>query len=268
MKKNLGTWPTIRATSRKLRRQAEMLLAQLGTSTDTDPISALSVLKDELAAWRVFVQNAQALLELVVDHAQQAAPAAAESFTENLKSALSAAGVGVYGDGNLLIADGIVYVQTDSTMASILVNGREHGSFNIDGVVASIRQQVSELQSAATAPTELVRQLNIAYDQVLHLEGKENGTQIQTTSLLPHLALLRQRPSFRTNPIREQFQSYPIEQFRADLYFLLQHGNATIDARTFRYASGSDTKGAVFMLVPALGRTAHVGRIWFDRTDA
>src|SRR5437763_15628284 len=44
---------------------------------------------------------------------------------------------------------------------------------------------------------------------------------------------------------------------------VLASGSPEIDGQRLRYASGSDTAGAVFMHVPAFGRCAHVGGLWF-----
>jgi hypothetical protein len=74
----------------------------------------------------------------------------------------------------------------------------------------------------------------------------------------------RQPASFRSDPVTKNFREYPRALFRADLYTLLASREHTTRGRTFRYASGADTSGAVFMLVPATGRMAHVGRIWFE----
>jgi hypothetical protein len=268
MKKKLGTWPTISATSQKLRRETESMLTQLTTSADTDTISAAAVVAKELSAWKALVQEARGVLEPLAARTQEALTAAADSFTDDLKSALSLGGVSVYGDGNLLIADGIVYIQTNATSASIRINGQEHGSFHVPGIVAQVQDRITELATNSTAPLDLLGQLHVAYDLARQLQGEEYGNQLQTTSLLPFLAFLRQRAAFRNNPVKEQFQSYSFDQFRADLYTLIRAGNLEVDSEIFHYASGSDTKGSVFMLVPTLGRPAHIGRIWFERAKA
>lgn len=267
MKKNKGPWPTINATSSKLRRAIDNLIT-LATANQDDAISAASILRNELVAWRDLIQRANTTLEPMLASAQARVEQANDAFTEELKTSLINAGMSVYGDGNLLIADGIIHIQSDAASASLRVNGEEAGTYHVPSITTLVQQRARQLSADKTKPAELLKQLHAAYELARTAEGKEYGTQLQTTSILPYLAILRQKPTFRNNPTKEQFQSYTIEQFRADLYILLSDTTLTTNEAPFRYASGSDTKGAVFMLVPALGRTAHVGRIWFERTTA
>jgi hypothetical protein len=267
MTKNKGPWPTISTTSTKLRRSVENLIS-LATANQDDAISAASILKNELRAWRDLAQRATQALEPLLARAQERIEQATEAFTEELKVSLTNAGMTVYGDGNLLIADGIVHLEADTRTATLRVNGEPAGTFNVSTITSLVQQRVRELNAEKTSPVELIKQLRIAYELARTADAKEYGTQLQTNMLLPYLAFQRQKPTFRNNPTKEQFQSYTTEQFRADLHHLLASGNLTMNQETLRYASGSDTKGAVFMLVPALGRTAHVGRIWFERASA
>lgn len=267
MKKNKAPWTTISATSTKLRRSVESLI-DLATEHQDDVISAASILKNELGAWQDLIQRAANALEPLLVRAHERVEQATDAFTEDLKTHLTNAGISVYGDGNLLIADGIVHVQADSITATLRVNGEPAGTFHVPAVASLVQQRARQLTMNKTSPPELLKQLRTAYELARTAEGKEYGTQLQTTALLPYLVIQRQRPSFRNNPTREQFQPYTLEQFRADLYHLLASGNLTTGDETLGYASGSDTKGAIFMLVPALGRTAYVGRVWFERATA
>jgi hypothetical protein len=267
MKKNQGPWPTIKADSAKLRRAIDQLVT-LVASNQNEAISAANILKNELGAWRDLIQRAQATIEPILMSVQERVERATDAFTEELKAGLANAGMTVYGDGNLLIADGIIHIQSDTSSGSLRINGEEAGTFDVQTITNLVQKRSQQLKEDNTAPVDLLNQLRSAYELARTAEAKEYGTQLQTTSLLPYLAILRQKPTFRNNPTKEQFQSYIFEQFRADLYRLLSDGNLTTKDETLRYASGSDTKGAVFMLVPALGRTAHVGRIWFERATA
>ena len=260
MKQPMPGWPDIRSRSGRLRRDAEKLLNEVEALTKgPDPITADLVLSAELAAWRGIMERAGELLAASADQARQAAATALDTFTSNLKDALTGAGFTVYGDGNLLILDGIVYISADTRRGIVHVNTEELPSFEIHQVLTAAKREAEHLKPNITSPADLLPQLRTCYKLQCHVEGKEPGTQIQTLALLPHMAFLRQRPSFRNNPTKEQYQGYPLDLFRADLYTLLQGEQPGL-----KYASGSDTKGAVFMLVPALGRTAHVGRIWFE----
>src|SRR6202022_252747 len=110
----------------------------------------------------------------------------------------------------------------------------------------------------------LLAQLADAYQRELRLSGKARSTPVVIASLLPHLMLARQTAAFRSNPTARTFREYSRDQFRADLHALMVSGATDVEGGRFRYASGSDTAGAIFMFVPALNRTAHVGRVWFD----
>ena len=267
MTKNTGPWPTISTTSAKLRKSVENLIT-LATTNQDDAISAASILKNELGAWRDLIARANQALDPVLARAQERVEQATDAFTEALKASITTAGMTVYGDGNLLIADGIIHIQADTVTGTLRVNGEPAGTFDVPTITSIVQQRARTLNADKTSPAEFLKQLRTAYELARTSETKEYGTQLQTTALLPYLALQRQKPTFRNNPTKEQFQSYTAEQFRADLYHLLATGNLTTIDETLRFASGSDTKGAVFMLVPSLGRTAHLGRIWFERTTA
>lgn len=267
MTKNKGPWPTISTTSAKLRRSVDNLIS-LATTNQDDAISAATILKNELSAWRDLIHRATQALEPLLERAQERVEQAVDAFTEELKASLTNAGMTVYGDGNFLIADGIVYIQAETGTATLRLNGEPADTFDVPTITSLVQQRARQLTAETVSPAEILKQLRTAYELARTADTKEYGTQLQTTTLLPYLALQRQKPTFRNNPTKEQFQSYTFEQFRADLYHLLASGNLTMNEETLRYASGSDTKGAVFMLVPALGRTAHVGRIWFERVTA
>ena len=267
MKKSRGPWPTIKADSAKLRRSVNQLVA-LAEGSQDDVIGATSVLKTELGAWRDLIQRAQSIIEPILTRAQQRLERATDAFMDELKASISNTGMTVYGDGTLLIADGIIHIQWDTGNGSLRVNGEEAGTFDVPTITDLVQKHGRQLKADKTAPMDFLGQMRSAYELARTAEMKQYGTQLQTISLLPYLAIFRQRPTFKNNPTKEQYQSYTVEQFRADLHFLFSDGNLTNKGETLRYASGSDTKGAVFMLVPALGRTAHIGRIWFERPTA
>lgn len=81
--------------------------------------------------------------------------------------------------------------------------------------------------------------------------------------LLPFVALLRQGERFMADPRGESYRSYDLATFRADISGFLRSNQPGAGERLFKWAPGAGTKGALFMLVPGLGRPAHVGRAWF-----
>lgn len=265
--KNAGTWSTIKAKAHRLRHEISRLVDDVDglTGNNVDAIVGSAFLQTELEAWRKLTQDAGEKIRTIAERTRQAALINAEMFTDQLKSSLTHAGLTVYGDGGLLIADGIVHIQASTQGPSIQINGQEQGTFYIPDLVARIEQRTSQLKADLTPPPQLIPQLCEAYKLTCYAEAKEVGTRVQTLAILPYLALVRQRGAFRVNPTKEVYRPYPVEQFRADLHYLLQNDAQYTTTHGFRYASGSDTKGAVFMFVPALGRTAHIGRIWFEK---
>jgi hypothetical protein len=131
-------------------------------------------------------------------------------------------------------------------------------------ICSSVSQELERLRLAITPPAQMLERIAEAYRREIRFTGAHPGSQVHTTALVVHLALMRQSANFRGDPSARYYREYPRVLFRADLHTLMASGEYSIRSSKFRYASGADTAGAVFMFVPALGRTAHVGRIWFE----
>lgn len=269
-KPNATGWAGVKRKSQRLRGELKKLLDDLQTavaSPDADLIAAAIITRDELDEWSRFLQEAGETTAGIHDRLDQKAATLAECFEPSLGNALKEAGFEVYGDGRLLIANGIVYIETDVPKGRATVNGEPLSSLRFSDLVSSVAAAFDQMKQDMTAPDVMLKQMRVAYDLACRRGATEPGSQIQTLSLLPELVLMHQKPGFRLNPVREQYTAYPLTVFRADFYSLLLSGQLEDAGWELRYASGSDTKGAVFMLVPALGRTAHIGRVWFERSD-
>jgi hypothetical protein len=261
-------WRQLQQQSAQARRGLDSLLRSLealaGGPDIADAVSGAAVLDAELAAWEQAAIPAAARARELLATLRLAREEQVASFDQRLARALQERGRTVHGEGSPLIVDGIVYVEASPDQGTVRVNGEAEQDFSCSAVVGRIEAELQRLRKLATPPAALLEQMQAAYDEECTVRRLEPGTQVETLAILYRTALLRQQAGFRRNPTAKSFREYPREVFRADLYALLRSGSLTAQGRRLRYASGSDTAGAIFMLVPALGRSAHVGRIWFE----
>jgi hypothetical protein len=261
-------WHLLQQQSAKVRRGLEDLirsLEALASGPDiADAVSGAAVLATELAAWEQVTGPAVARARELLATLQRAREEQVASFGQRLARALQGQGRAIHGDAWPLFVDGIVHVEASPDQGVVRVNGEAIQDFSCPAVVGRIDAELERLRKLATPPDKLLEQIKAAYDEECSVRRLEPGTQMETLAILYRVALLRQQAGFRRNPTAKSFREYPREVFRADLFVLLQSGALTAEGSRLRYASGSDTAGAIFMLVPALGRSAHVGRIWFE----
>ena len=170
----------------------------------------------------------------------------------------------MFGETSLLVVDGIVHVDIDPKAGSVKINDSLVDELDIKAIVERVRGEKTRIYPLITKPGDLLKLLLDAYDHEIRASGANAGSQVHATALALQIAMQRQPTSFRSDPAAKNFREYPRALFRADLYTLLATREHTIRGRMFRYASGADANGAIFTLVPATGRMAHVGRIWFE----
>jgi hypothetical protein len=171
----------------------------------------------------------------------------------------------VYGETSPLIVDGIVHIDTNlGKKGMVLINGRSVDDLSQLSIASQVEAEIDRIGKHITPPEQMIRDLLAAYEYFLRKNGQPFGTQLESTTLQFQIFMKRQPPAFAENPSLDTFEEYPREVYRAELYTLLKSGLSNLNGKKFRYASGSDTNGAVFMMVPALGRTAHIGRMWFE----
>ncbi len=261
-------WRQLQQQSAQARRGLDALLRSLealAAGPDiADAVSGAAVLDTELAAWEQAALPAVARARELLANLQRAREEQVASFDQRLTRALQERGRTIHGEGSPLIVDGIVYVEASPEQGTVRVNGEAEQDFSCSAVAERIEVELQRLRKLATPPAVLLEQMLAAYDEECVVRHLEPGTQVETLAILYRIALMRQQSGFRRNPTVKSFREYPREVFRADLHALLQSGSLTSHGRRLRYASGSDTAGAIFMLVPALGRSAHVGRIWVE----
>jgi hypothetical protein len=241
-----------------------MDLESLTSSDDVDAIRETAIVEAEIREWESSALTLVARARSTVERLERQRVELSETLDQRLARMLRDRGLTVHGEGALLIANGVVHVEINPKAALIRINGTSIDNLSCSSVAARVAAEVQRLRALITPPEEMLRQLSIAYQREIASRKDEAGVQVRATSMLVQLAFLRQRPAFVQNPSLRNYREYPRDLFRADLYSLLVEGSDVIDGKRFRYASGSDTAGAIFMLVPALGRPAHVGRLWFE----
>ena len=261
------SWTQLRLESTTLRRRIASVVQEAETiagRADVDAISAWQALQSELTEWTkeagAWLERANTALRRVeVTKSEQI-----ETLSQRIVKRLGASGHTVFGDAELLIVDGIAHIELDPGKGRGSVNQVPIDSFDPAEIADIVFEEISRLRKLSTEPTVMLERLLTAYDREVRANDLRPGSPVQATALLLQLAALKQTNAFRMNPTLRLFKEYPQDVFRADLYALLSSGQLTINSKTLRYASGADTSGAIFLLVPALGRPAHLGRIWFE----
>ena len=263
-------WAQLRQRSATLRRSLKQLTDDLAATSSLEDVNAIigaASVNGEIQAWKnscleALAQAESASSSLVLKGTEQA-----ETLDERLARGLRDVGYSVYGETALFVVDGILHVETEARKGIVRVNGVEVSDSTVESVKAHVGAEMEQLKKLVAGPEKFIALLLGAYQSEIAVSKKEFGSQVQTSSLLWHLALARQQAAFKANPVAANFRDYSREVFRADLYGLLSSNLTEVDRKRFRYSSGSDTAGAVFTLVPQLGRTAHIGRIWFENSD-
>jgi len=188
----------------------------------------------------------------------------ADSYASRLLDALKAQWHDVVGDATRPILDGLVFVEIDSAKPEVRINTKTAKDMAVGAVVEDVSEVLSRITARTTAPEQFLAALEDAYDDEVRAMGGQPGSQVHVAAVHQRLLLARQSKAFQREPRCETFKEYPIEVFRADLHGALRSDVATRKGRRLRVTSGSDAHGALFMVVPALGRTGYVGRLWFE----
>ena len=263
-------WSEFERRAAALRRGLEAVVRELQsftTSNIQDAISGDAILKTEVRAWEALSQRLVPVVRDVGAFVESEAARQTETFSQRLSRQLSNRGYAVHGTTSPLIVDGIVYVDVDVPQRKLFINGEPVSQFDCALLSERVDAEVQRLKAATTPPAKLLEQLLQAYETVVRSTNRDSGTQVEAAAVMLQLCMLRQRAKFLGDPRARYLIEYPFELFRSDLYALLSAGISTVKGKRFRYASGASTAGAVFMLVPALGRAAHLGRIWFEQAE-
>jgi hypothetical protein len=266
-KRVLPPWERFLNQSQSLRKRVSELLQaaqHIAHDEEGDVLNAEAVLRRESAEWDALASRVLAEMSRCAKGMEPLRNRYAEEFSDRLKRLLTEGGRSVYGESSLLVVDGLVYVDLDVRNSRVGINGVTQRDLSLKGLTEAILSDLQRVRQAMTPPNDFGVQLLRAYKAVILLAGGQFGSQVTTLELLPHVLMQRQHGRFLADPLARQFREYPLSEYRADLYGLIGAGNLRIDGATFHWSSGSNTKGAIFMFVPALGRTAHVGRIWFE----
>ncbi len=189
----------------------------------------------------------------------------ADSYFARLGKAFKEQNWEVSGDATRPLIEGLVFVEIDIAKPEIRINSKLVKDMAPASVTATVADTLSRIKARRTTPETFLTELEHAYDEESRAMGVQPGSQVHLSALHQRLLLARQSKAFLRDPRSETFKEYPLELIRADLYGALAADSPTPSGRRLRVASGSDTQGAVFMLVPMLGRAGYVGRVWFER---
>ena len=260
-------WTSLSSESTALRRKVVALVGhikELIASAD-EHISATAILDREAAEWRQLGEQLNNALGAGTVECRRLAGKEAEDFDQRLRRQLEGNGHTVVGEGQQWVVDGSVYLDLNLKDAQLKVNGRIFPSLAVAAVAVEVALEAKELKRQLTPRATLARQLYDAYSRQRGIEGKAPGAQLYLTAVYSQLVLLRQPKKFSSDPSAQNFAPYPLSQFRADLYELMSADEPiVVDGHRLKHSSGWDTSGAIFMLVPTLGRPAHVARIAFE----
>lgn len=264
-----NVWEQFRSGSAVLRRNFGKLtesLNELASGESLGVVRGAALINAEVEEWERAMASGLRTMREVAARLEEEGQTAGEVFDSQLRREITGRGHSIHGDASLLVIDGIVHVDIEADKGMVKVNGMLANALSPALLADEIEREFQQLRKAVTPPEKMVREILEAYEEEIRTAGRNFGAQVETTALLLRLTLRRQTAKFRANPVVGNFREYPRELFRADLFTLIESGNLHVASKAFRYASGSDTVGAVFMMVPALGRTAHVGRVWFEPT--
>lgn len=250
------------------RSRVSDLARRTGALADEgDSINALRVIEAETAKWDEAVDALRSALANAKVTLAPRRDAAGEELSDTLRRSLESAGRQVFGESSTLVIDGIVHVDLNVKRGKAKINGVECRDLRVDGLTQAIVTAADNLHKHTAPAEDFGDELLRAYEQLTSVQGASFGSQVKTLDLLPLVALGRQDSRFRADPLASQFKDYPLALYRADLHGLLAQAEVTIAGSRFGWSSGASTEGAVFMYVPALRRTAHVGRVWFDNVE-
>ena len=260
-------WRRFLAESQSTRRKLEGLLAnarEVALDPEGDVLNATSALRPEFDQWIELSRRAATELASCAQDSAKAKGKYEEELPDRLRRLLASAGLTIYGDSSLIILEGIVHIQLELTKPRVTINDEAQPDLSLPALAEAAITEVQRLKGLATEPLEFLELMLKAYRSVLALRGAPVGSQVGALDLLPHVLLSRQSRRFLENPGHASFRAYGLAEYRADILGLLDLPRETQrKSEKFHWASGSDTKGAVFMFVPSLARTAYVGRVWF-----
>jgi len=264
--KKAGPLGQIIRTSTKIRRELRKLMDLLSSAdySSTDEYGIAAAMESERAAWTILLPQAGEVLENAARASAATEELTVARYGGQLRKALEAEGLEVLGDDMMPVVNGIVHVIVDRQRAEVSVNDVAVADSRISAVVDTVKREARELLSRVSPSASFLGELRKAYKDELATSAKPDGTPVEALSLVPRILVQRQSAAFLKDPRARSFREYPGTQFRADLSKLIESGERKIDSREFRYAAGANTAGAVFLFDRTLGRTFHLGRVWFE----
>ncbi len=244
--------------------QFERCLSSYTASPDVESVEAAPRLREAIARLEQTIQRSTVAASAALALIESRYRADVDSYAERLSGALRAAGWKPSGDPSRPVVEDIVFIDVKPDAPKVTINNRSFGDLRLSAVVAEIRLVLEAIRKRTTPPAAFVAELEAAYGQELVATGTTSGKPVHLGSLHLRLVIGRQGRSFRTDPRASSFKEYPLEVFRADLFNLLSSTTTSPNGKRACVASGADTEGAIFMVIPALGRPGYAARLWFE----
>lgn len=187
-----------------------------------------------------------------------------DTYSARVADALRISGHEPVGDIGRPVIDGRVYLEIDAAGPSVRLNGRTLTDLRPHAVALETQKALGAIATRAQAPAEFLAALKKGYDDLLSERNAVAGTQVHIADLHMKMVMARQSAAFRRDPRSATFTEYPLELFRSDLYQALLERTPVPGGGVLHVESGADTKGAIFMLLPSVGRLGYAGRLWIE----
>jgi hypothetical protein len=136
-------------------------------------------------------------------------------------------------------------------------------------ILKVVEREEKALSKGQPPPEKLFQELLVAYSGLLGRSGQAIGTRVDLIEILPELALLRQSPGFRSNPVRERFTTFSKAHFLFALARL--RATRTLEQDGYRLDLGTATgdsvrsKSRVFFIQDANGQGQYYLSLRFVR---
>lgn len=205
-----------------------------------------------------------AALDRVATELHRNAAREADTYAARLTDAFRAAGLEPVGDPSRPVIQGRVYLELDPSRPAVRLNGRALADLRPSAVVRETKNVLAAIKAKAAAPADFLGAVKRVYERLLSERNAPVGTQVHVSDVHVAMLMARQSIAFRRDPRAANFSEYPLELFRSELYEALLEQTAIPGGGVLHVESGADTKGAIFMLIPALGRLGHAGRLWIE----
>jgi len=238
----------------------------------------LEKLRGELSAARVEELGLVPLLELLDDHARNAATRLRQGLSRDLKGLCEKAGL----DFRVVRSEDPIELRIPPLSVEI----------DLKAGVASLRFARQEVAHCPADPAQIVkahaaalRALGTSFDEKKYVEacwrayrtalaetGGKPGDRVELLDYLPHLAMQLQSKRFRTDPVEGNFRGYSRARFAYDVLRLRRARSLELDGKRIEFGVATGTsatnKSRVVYLEDEEGRGQYTLTVYFREIAA